>query len=72
MTLEELRQLLEELTEEHDLPGETEVRIAMQPHYPFEYSLSDRATVVNGVIYLAEGSQEGYLPGGVSQGLGWR
>lgn len=72
MTLGELMQLLEQMAEEHDLGDETEVRIAMQPNYPFEYSLSDRATVVNGVIYLAEGSQEGYLPGEVSRGLGWR
>jgi hypothetical protein len=72
MTLDELKQLLDDLTEEHDLPGETEVRIAMQPTYPFEYSTSDRSTVVNGILYLAEGDQLSYLPSEVSRALGWR
>lgn len=72
MTLGELKQLLEDLTDEHELTDETEVRIAMQPTYPFEYSLSDRSAVVGGVVYLAEGSQESYLPSEVSKALGWR
>lgn len=105
MTLDELRTILDELAE--TLPGDTEVKIASQPSYPFEHSIAQVATygteeydiedapnAMEGlegddleeaqkyleelkgrntqVIYIAEGSQQEYLLGGVSQKLGWR
>lgn len=58
-----------------------EVRLAMQPSWPFEYSIDQIAevSVVNKfdeevekkVLYLSEGSQLGYLPGHVGEELGW-
>lgn len=72
MTLGELRQLLEELATDHDLPDETEIRLATQPTYPLEHTLDYRGTVFENRIYLAEGSQVGYLPGQVSEDIGWR
>jgi hypothetical protein len=80
MTVAELIEILE------DQDGDTEVRLAMQPNWPFEYSIEtaigpdelanpdddEAADEVPNVIYLTEGSQLGYLPGVVSKGLGWR
>lgn len=80
MTIEELIAALQEMIEDGVEP-ETEVRLAMQPSYPFEYSVRQRdvifvedATVLDrspGVVYLAEGKQVGYLPGEVRDELGW-
>ncbi len=94
-------ELIEEL---EGMPPEAEVRIAHQPSWPFEYSLSsivevggetppapdaqDYATEEDYedalaeyedddapeelVVYIAEGSQLGYLPGAASRELGWK
>lgn len=71
MTVGELIDILE------DLPEDAEVRLAMQPSYPFEYSISDLVTVAPmhdgdpGRVYLAEGRQLNYLPGDARDELGW-
>jgi len=54
-----------------DLDPDTEIRIAEQPNWPFEYSI-DEVVEVDGIVYIGEGSQIGYLPGEVSNELGWR
>lgn len=69
-----------------DMDGDTEVRLAMQPSWPFEYSiggivritsLEDKEYDYDGesdgesVVYLGEGSQLGYLPSIVKDELGW-
>ena len=69
MTVLELITLLE------DMPDDAEVRIAVQPRYPFEKSIEQVVGVeVDGEakVYIGEGSQIGYLPGEVSTELGWR
>ncbi len=110
MTVEELR---DELS---CLPGDAEVRLAMQPNYPMEYTIEAVIEVRTGsgevrdaedtlwdlrheegadpqeiadaqdevarletirdntpaAVWIAEGSQTGYLSGDVSQELGWR
>lgn len=83
ITLDELIQSLEELRSEiagsigsDTRAGETEVRLAIQPNYPFEHSLSDRnawtvADAGDPVAYLAEGGQRGYLSGEAAELLGW-
>lgn len=71
MTVGELLNILE------DLPEDAEVRLAMQPSYPFEYSIGDVVTVAPeydndpGRVYLAEGRQLNYLPGDARAELGW-
>jgi hypothetical protein len=78
MNVAELREMLD------GLPDDTEVRIAQQPNWPFEYSIAD-VVIIGGelgateeheddepVVYLVEGTQLGYLPGHVSRELGWR
>lgn len=72
-----LRELIEELERCAESYGdEVEVRLAIQPTWPFEHSI-DQVEVDNGdldkpaVVYIAEGSQLGYLPGEVTSGLGW-
>lgn len=77
MTISELRELVEEL-EESGL-GDAEVRLATQPAWPFEHSLSTAFYVQDEggdspVLYLAEGRQIGYLPDDVKGNLtaqGW-
>lgn len=84
MTKGELLDILE------GLPDDTEIRLAMQPNWSFEYSIG-RAEIVNEkddedweeeaagpideenkqILYLAEGSQIGYLPGHVKDEIGW-
>ena len=76
MTAAALIELLE------DLDPETEIRIAHQPSWPFEYSISayDHAfeEEVEGrrgtgpVFWLAEAQQLGYLSRDVAEQLGWR
>lgn len=77
MTVKEL------INELQQYPEESEVRLAMQPNWPFEYSISDvvyTPPVLNdneeeeeiGIVYLAEERQIGYLPGIISEELGWR
>ena len=71
-----VRQLIDEL---EDCDPEAEVRLATQPSWPFEWSLSSRepgpAVQVDledqPVVYLVEGEQLGYLPGSIAEELGW-
>ena len=44
---------------------ESEVRLAEQPNWPFEYELKAIAEVED-IVYLGEGTQLGYLPGEVA------
>lgn len=65
-----VEELLEEL-EQFD-PG-AEVRVAQQPAWPFEYSVSEVVASDDGqVVYLVEADQLGYFPGEVATALGWR
>jgi hypothetical protein len=82
-----VRELIEQLTDLADEYGDdVDVRMANQPRWAFEYSIADVQAVVltsskrerlqgaepkQAVIYLAEGSQLGYLPGAASVALGW-
>ena len=75
MTVEEL------ICELQEMNPDAEVRLAQQPRWPFEYSIGDIVEVdlededeegeSHQVVYLGEGSQLDYLPGQVSQELGW-
>lgn len=81
MTVQELMQELE------DFEPDTEVRLAIQPNYPFQHTIAQVIEVeveptceedgdeTQTVVYIAEGGQlyeAPYLPGEVSQDLGWR
>ena len=72
MTVGELKELLE------DLDDDVDVRLAMQPSWPFEYSIRDSALIGppenedgKTVLYLAEDRQTRYLPKEVCDELGW-
>ena len=59
-----------------DCNPDAEVRLAMQPRWPFEYSidgfsLMESETDDGPVVYLPEGQQLNYLPGNVQEDLGW-
>lgn len=75
MTVIELKEALE------GIPDDAEVRLAMQPSWPFEYSIGDVIPIEPDeeapadeeiqVVYLVEGSQLGYLPKEASDAIGW-
>lgn len=64
-----------------DMNPESEVRLAQQPNWPFEYSIGEIVEVdladdqdeetPKTVVYIAEGTQLNYLPGAVRSELGW-
>lgn len=75
MTVSELREILSEM------PDDADVRLACQPSYPFEYSIGgvfhtteiqDDFAGPDGIVYIGEQTQLGYLPGHASEGLGWK
>ena len=80
MNVKELRDHLK------GIPGKTEVRLAIQPSYPFQHHLADVVLVdlskdeeepdVEGeVVYLLDGEQffdAPYLPNYVAETIGWQ
>lgn len=67
-----IAQLIEELEYLKETVGEdAEVRWAAQPFHPFEYSIDETIVNVQNVVYLAEGSQIGYLPEEAAKELSW-
>ncbi len=79
MTLDELIEELQYL-QESGVPGDTAVRFASQPSWPYEYSINsvqevqiddEEADEPDTVIFLEEGRQLGYLPAEAIFQLGW-
>lgn len=60
--------LIEELQE---MNPDAEVRLAFQKRYPLEYTLGDVATARDGVVYIGEGTQVGYLNEEGTEVLDW-
>ena len=71
MTVGELKQHLYELSETGHINEDTEIRIAIQPQWAFEHSISRDVATADGKLYLAEDCQEGYLDEEASSALGW-
>ena len=83
MTLDDLIRELKKLRQEVD--GNTIVRLAIQPNWPFEHhigqvviadfpdesALDDEDLTVS-VIYITDGGHHGYLPGVVAKSLNWK
>jgi hypothetical protein len=80
MTLRDLLNELTDIAEEHG--DDIEVRLAHQPRWAFEYGIQREtpvaaATVRNDdgtkqtVVYIAEGTQVGYLPQSAAAAIGW-
>jgi hypothetical protein len=63
------------ISELERLPADAEVRLAMQPAWPFEYGIGEITEPVSfpegDAVYLTEGPQLGYLPGAVRAAIGW-
>ena len=79
MTLEELIEELQYL-QQSGVPGDTAIRFASQPSWPFEYSIysvqeveieNRRTGESESVVFLEEGRQLGYLPSEAKNMLGW-
>ena len=71
MTVGELKQRLYELSEDGQINEDTEIRIAEQPRWAFEYATGFGIATANNALYLEEGHQIGYLPEGVAEQLEW-
>jgi hypothetical protein len=81
MTVGELKQHLYELSNAGQINEDTEIRMAQQPKWAFEYATRSGIATSNHdevgapepakAIYLEEGHQIGYLPEGVAQQLEW-
>jgi hypothetical protein len=74
MTVGELKDLLE------GLDDNIEVHLAMQPNWPFEYSIGDSCLIEREdednqrketILYLSEGKQLNYLPEDIYNELNW-
>ena len=76
MTVGELKQQLYELSEEGKINEDTEVRMAQQPHWAFEYAFGDNVAVARPeegkapCLYLEEGYQIDYLSEEAARQLG--
>ena len=66
----EFAQELEHMIESGAADPDADVRLAMQPRWPFEYAIGT-PVVVNGTVYLPESRQIGYLPGEVAEEIEW-
>ena len=81
MTVGELKEHLSDLAGAGQINDNTEVRMAQQPRWAFEYATGDGIATSNHdeagapevakALYLEQGHQIGYLPEGVSNELGW-
>jgi len=82
MTVGELREELNYMVEDGDITDDTEIRMAQQPQWAFEYDLRSAINVVETkcpyggekpvkTVYLEEGTQLGYLPDNVRDEIGW-
>jgi hypothetical protein len=54
-----------------DLDPNLQIRLAINPDFPFAHFLGASIVISNGVVFIAEDGQEGYLPTGVSDLLSW-
>jgi hypothetical protein len=68
MTIETVTDLIVVL---EAFPDETPVMLATQPPWPFKHALATVQQAPDGTVYLAEGTQIGYLPDPVRRLLGW-
>ncbi|WP_213232763.1 hypothetical protein [Caballeronia sp. NK8] len=69
MTAAELIEILE------GVPPSAQVRFAHQPSWPMECRIGNVIEVLTDegfMVYLGEGEQVGYLPGHVTESLGWK
>ena len=77
MTVGELKQYLYELSEDGQIDEDTEIRMAQQPRWAFEYAFRDNVVAVKpegedrNVLYLEEGEQLAYLDNEAAKALDW-
>lgn len=54
-----------------NVPGHLPVRLAVQPDFPFAHCVSGDVVAHDGIAYIAEDGQDGYLPRPVAEALTW-
>ncbi|MFE6872652.1 hypothetical protein ACFVFS_39690 [Kitasatospora sp. NPDC057692] len=59
------------LTQLQNLDPNLRLRLAVNPDWPFTHLLGANVIVHDGMAYLAEDGQDGYLPTAVREELAW-
>ncbi|MFD4337869.1 hypothetical protein ACFWPP_11845 [Streptomyces anulatus] len=54
-----------------DLDPNLQVRLAVNPDFPFAHFVGTEVVVTDGMAFLAEDGQEGYLPARARDALAW-
>jgi hypothetical protein len=54
-----------------DLDLDLQVRLAINPDWPFAHLVSETLVISDGHVYIAEDGQNGYLPADVRKALAW-
>ncbi|GHE53977.1 hypothetical protein [Streptomyces cellulosae] len=53
------------------LPDDLQVRLAVQPDWPFAHFVAPQIVSHDGAVYIAEAGQADYLPRPVAESLAW-
>lgn len=59
------------VTRLQSVPGNLQVRLAVQPDWPFAHFIGTDVVVHEGIAYIAEDGQADYLPRTVTEALMW-
>lgn len=59
------------LSQLQDLDPNLRVRLAVNPDFPFAHFLGTSIVISDGVVFIAEDGQDGYLPTAVRSLLSW-
>lgn len=59
------------LRELQDLDPDLQIRLAINPDFPFTHYLGAEIVVRDGDAFIADDGQENYLPPSVSEALAW-
>ncbi|WP_405589772.1 hypothetical protein [Streptomyces sp. NBC_01190] len=54
-----------------DLDPNLRIRLAVNPDWPFAHFLGASIIISDGLVYIAEDGQDGYLPPEVRDALAW-
>jgi hypothetical protein len=63
-----VRNLISQL---ENLDPNLRIRLAVNPDFPFAYFVGAEVVVHNGLAYIGEDGQDGYLPPAVREHLAW-
>ncbi|MGV9427987.1 hypothetical protein ACWDO7_27315 [Streptomyces sp. NPDC003656] len=60
------------LNQLQDLDPDLPIRLAVNPDWPFAHYIGTDIFVRDGIAYIADDGQEGYLPPAAREALAWK